>query len=93
MGVVSGWPIYMFELLTLGGSHNIQFLGLLPLVFLPTPSASQADNTTLPITYSANSVECSEQLRYSGKIWRALNLAISAKAPYILTKYYITTMK
>jgi len=40
----------MFELLTLGGSHNIQFLGLLPLVFLPTPSASQADNTTLPIT-------------------------------------------
>ena len=52
--------MYMSELLSLRGSHKIKFLELavlLALVSLPTPSASQVDNTTLPVTYSVNSVE------------------------------------
>ena len=59
------YVLYVSELLTLQGSHKIKFLELailLALVFLPTPSASQADNTTLSVTYSVNSVEGSEQL-------------------------------
>jgi len=59
------YVLYVPELLTLQGSHKIKFLELavlLALVSLPTPSASQADNTTLSVTYSVNSIEDSEQL-------------------------------
>ena len=59
------YVLYVPELLTLQGSHKIKFLELavlLALVSLPTPSASQADNTTLYVTYSVNSIEDSEQL-------------------------------
>ena len=59
------YVLYVPELLTLQGSHKIKFLELavlLALVSLPTPSASQADNTNLYVTYSVNSIEDSEQL-------------------------------